>query len=121
VPDLLGRWDKYISGTRSFLEIEGDNDLPDLDDLRMDFGETVATLCRMISVDAVYLQLFSDEVRTDLFTLFAQWCTVGGGTDVPAREKYNFSSPLAKKAVTAIASLCRGPIFDHENSVEKRK
>lgn len=119
-PSLLGRWDKYISGTRSFLEIEGDNDLPDLDDLRVNFGETVASLCRRISVDAVYLELFTDEVRTDLFTLFSQWCTSGDGTDSSSRKMLDFSSSLAKNAVAAISALCRGRIFDHENSVENR-
>ena len=56
--ELLGRWEKYISGTRSFLEIEGDADLPDLDDLKVCLTRAGLTLmCLTLRCRTLPLQI----------------------------------------------------------------
>lgn len=119
---ILTSLEKYITGTRSYLEIEGENENPDLDQLRIHFTIAIASMCRNIADLDVYVQLFTDEVRTDLFALFSIWCQASVNTsqtdDVVLERSDNFSSSIRHRAVEAIASLCRGPVFDRAMSVE---
>eukprot|EP00041_Stephanoeca_diplocostata_P039427 m.1625096 g.1625096 ORF g.1625096 m.1625096 type:complete len:3077 (-) comp25390_c1_seq3:1823-11053(-) len=70
---LLQRLGKFITGTRSYLEIESENDQSDLVHLRLHLCMAITVLIENIGDDRVYAELFPNDVRTDLFTLMSQW------------------------------------------------
>lgn len=70
---LLQRLSKFITGTRSYLEIESESDMPDLVHLRLQFCMAITAMIEHLGDEHVYAELFPDDVRTDLFTLMSQW------------------------------------------------
>lgn len=106
VHDRLAR---YLTGTRSYLEMESGTEATALHDLQLSLCAFVNTMCEGLGDICLYERLFTDEVRADLFGLFASWCD-------PVRPEVS-RLDVRCQAVRAIASLCRGVVFDKRASV----
>ena len=115
---LHQRCSRYIGSTRSYLEMESEDELQGvaLGDLRNSFCNFVATLCTHLNGEA-FEYFFPDEVRTDLFSLFSKWCAVFGGPSPDGAISQSSDTRLTFAALQAIASLCRGPLFDFQIAI----
>ena len=113
---------KYVSGTRSYLEMENVNDVPVLHELRCNFCDFIFGMCKKFK-DPLYVLLFNDEVRFDLFSLFTKWCGGFFCHTKPLAPVFGtipwYETSLGLKAFQAASSLCRGPVFDTSAAINK--
>jgi len=127
VQNLHQQLHKYIIGTRSYLEMEAANQSDYLDDLRVNFCIFIADLTRNMWALDNQQTLLTEEMRTDLFALFVNYCDVFRGVrDITKPTVANavvIASPpnldLGLAALDAVAALCCGPAFDKELSLRQ--
>ncbi|CAH1777850.1 unnamed protein product [Owenia fusiformis] len=107
----------YIQGATSFLENEGERDLPILQEIRLHFSAFIRNLIRNTPVENRG-KLLSRDLRYSLFYLFGSWSgqyTVSNtfGSLNRRNEKEESCTELELSALQAMSAvLCCGPTFD---------